>query len=269
MTVQFRRRARAAFALAAAVFSAVIATTVAVPAAATEQPTTRVVGGTPATTDDYPYVMQVSTGVVPRCGGALVAPTKVVTAAHCVSGLSPSQLIVVGGRDERQGTSGTEVQVGDFWIHPDYDGDTNVADVAVITLTEEMPYEPVPFVAPTDTGLYAPGTMTRLLGWGRLGENGPVADQLMTAEVPVVSDADCEAAYEDFTVQYDAATMVCAGLPEGGVDTCQGDSGGPLVIDGVLAGVVSWGEGCARPDAPGVYVRLTTYSADVAAQIAA
>ena len=267
MTVQFRRRARAALALAAAVFSAVIATAVTVPAAATEPPTTRVVGGTPTTTDAYPFVMQVSTGVVPRCGGALVTPTKVVTAAHCLVGLSPGQLVVVGGRDERQGTSGTEREVGDFWIHPAYDSDTNVADVAVITLTEEMPYEPVPFVAPTDTGLYAPGTLTRLLGWGRTAENGPFASQLMTAEVPVVSDADCEAAYEDFVVRYDATSMVCAGLPEGGVDTCQGDSGGPLIIDGVLAGVVSWGEGCARPDAPGVYARLTTYSADISAQL--
>lgn len=62
--------------------------------------------------------------------------------------------------------------------------------------------------------------------------------------------------------------MVCAGYSSGGVDTCQGDSGGPLMIGGVLAGIVSWGYGCADAQYPGIYTRLTTFSNTVAAQIA-
>jgi secreted trypsin-like serine protease len=88
-------------------------------------------------------------------------------------------------------------------------------------------------------------------------EGGDLPDNLQKAQVPVTTDAYCGGAYSDF----DAATMVCAGFPEGGVDTCQGDSGGPMfgrTSTGTLrvVGTTSFGEGCARPGKPGVYGRV-------------
>ena len=70
--------------------------------------------------------------------------------------------------------------------------------------------------------------------------------------MPITTDAYCANAYSNF----DASTMVCAGYPQGGVDTCQGDSGGPLFAGGRVVGATSFGEGCARPDKPGVYARV-------------
>ncbi len=79
-----------------------------------------------------------------------------------------------------------------------------------------------------------------------------------------MSDSSCKSSYgSDFI----ASDMVCAGYTSGGVDTCQGDSGGPLLIGGVLAGITSWGEGCAEAGYPGVYSRLTTFSSLVTAQV--
>ncbi|ARQ67841.1 S1 family peptidase [Streptomyces marincola] len=275
MTFRFRHRVKAGIALAAAAVAALAATAPASAApaptspAASSEPSTRIVGGTPVTTEDYPYVMHVTfTGIVPFCGGTLVAPTKVVTAAHCVNNRAAEDLNAVGGRTERQGDSGVMIGVSDIWMHPEWDSTTKVADIAVLTLSEPMPYEHIPFAGPEDTHLYTPGVMAEVLGWGRTGETGNVPDQLLMAEVPVVSDADCEEAYSSHTTRVDGETMVCAGYPEGGVDACQRDSGGPLVVDGVLIGVVAWGNGCARPGYYGVYTELATYAADVSEQIA-
>ncbi|ARQ71941.1 S1 family peptidase [Streptomyces marincola] len=269
MTARFRRRLKAALALAAATVG-ILASAPAATADPGSDLSTRIVGGTPATTDDHPYVMQITgTGsvYVPFCGGTLVAPTKVVTAAHCVRDRTPAQINVMGGRTERMG-SGTLRAVADIWVHPDDDWTTKVGDIAVLTLAEDMPYATIPFAGPDDAGLYSPGTMAQVFGWGFLSENGRVPSQLMTAEVPVVSDADCEAAYSTYRIQVDGTTMMCAGYPEGGVDACQNDSGGPLVAEGVLIGVVSWGNGCARPGYYGVYSDVLAYTADVAAQLA-
>jgi trypsin len=270
-----RRRVSAPLALAAAGIAAVL-TAIALPAApagaatATAEPQPLVIGGVPTTTDENPFMMQLTTdGTGPYCGGTLVAPTKVVTAAHCVTLWDLNGLVVVGGRTQTDSeTTGTAREAIDVWIHPDYDGDANRNDIAVVTLADEMPYATLPYAGPDDTGLYTPGNTARVMGWGYTRETGGVPDQLMTAEVPVVSDADCEAAYVDYRVPMDPATMVCAGLlAEGGVDTCNRDSGGPLIVNGTLAGVVSWGNGCARPDYPGVYVRLTTFSELVSRQV--
>ena len=86
-------------------------------------------------------------------------------------------------------------------------------------------------------------------GWGHTQEGGPQARNLMEVSVPIVTNEQCEDAYPDRLVD---DTMVCAGLPQGGMDGCQGDSGGPFVVIDQkghvkLAGVVSWGVGCARP----------------------
>ncbi|MEV8593055.1 serine protease [Streptomyces sp. NPDC052012] len=256
-------RARRAAALATATAAAAVTALFTAPAAgAAPQP---IVGGTTTTTSAYPFMMQITDASQNQfCGGTLVSATKVVTAAHCMVGESPSSVRVVGGRTYLDGTNGTVAKVSKIWIHPDYRRVTRGDDVAVLTLSTSMPYTTARYVSSSDTGVYAPGTTARILGWGTTSSGGSSSNQLRTATVPTVSDASCRTSYGSRFVQSD---MVCAGYSAGGVDTCQGDSGGPLLIGGVLAGITSWGDGCAAAGYPGVYTRLTTFSAQVTAQI--
>ncbi|MET9440421.1 serine protease [Streptomyces sp. NPDC006610] len=232
------------------------------PAAAAPQP---IVGGTTTTTTTYPFMMQITDSSQNQfCGGTLVSPTKVVTAAHCMVGETTSSVRVVGGRTYRNGTNGTVARVSRIWIHPNYTDATNGEDVAVLTLSTSMPYTPAKYVSSTETSVYAAGTTARIVGWGTTRSGGSSSNQLRTATVPTVSDTSCRTSYGS---DYVAAEMVCAGYSSGGVDTCQGDSGGPLLIGGVLAGITSWGEGCAAAGYPGVYTRLTTFSSLVTTQV--
>lgn len=230
-----------------------------------EAASTRIVGGTTTTTTAYPFMMQITDASQSQfCGGTLVSATKVVTAAHCMVDETTSSVRVVGGRTYRNGTNGTVSRVSDIWVHPDYTDATNGNDVAVLTLSTSMPYTTASYVDSSDTGVYAAGTTARIVGWGTTSSGGSSSNQLRTATVPTVSDSSCGSSYGSDFVQSD---MVCAGYTSGGVDTCQGDSGGPLLIGGVLAGIVSWGEGCAQAGYPGVYTRLTTFSDEVAEQV--
>ncbi|MFE1311511.1 S1 family peptidase [Streptomyces sp. NPDC058755] len=257
------RRARKTAATLVATAAAAVTSLIASPtASAAPQP---IVGGTTTTTTAYPFMMQITDASGSQfCGGTLVAAKKVVTAAHCMVGESTSGVRVVGGRTYLNGTNGTVSRVSKIWINPDYTDATNGDDVAVLTLSTSMPYTPASYVSSSQTGVYAAGTTARILGWGTTSENGSSSNQLRTATVPTVSDSSCKSSYGSDFVQTD---MVCAGYTSGGVDTCQGDSGGPLLIGGVLAGITSWGEGCAEAGYPGVYTRLTTFSNLVTTQV--
>jgi len=214
-----------------------------------------IVGGTPARISDTPWVVAVTTtdGQL-ICGGALVAPDKVVTAAHCVTlkGVvgknlrAPEQLRVVAGRtDLRLQSEGVEAAVASVWRHPEYREVVQGDDVAVLTLGRALPYRTIPLGEAGDEGV--------VLGYGRTAENAPPAMTLRKVTVPILSDQECEQKEPAFR----PGPMLCAG--RGGRDACTGDSGGPLVVRGRLAGVVSFGRGCARPDEPGVYTRLAHY----------
>ncbi|MEU2435727.1 serine protease [Streptomyces rubradiris] len=254
-----RKTAATLVATAAAAAAALLASPT---ASAAPQP---IVGGTTTTTTAYPFIMQITDASQNQfCGGTLVSPTKVVTAAHCMVGETTSSVRVVGGRTYLNGTNGTVSRVSKIWINPGYTDATNGDDVAVLTLSTSMPYTTAKYVSSAQTGVYAAGTSARILGWGTTSENGSSSNQLRTATVPIVSDTSCRSSYGSDFVQSD---MVCAGYSSGGVDTCQGDSGGPLLIGGVLAGITSWGEGCAEAGYPGVYTRLTTFSDLVTAQV--
>jgi trypsin len=102
----------------------------------------------------------------------------------------------------------------------------------------------------------AAGALSVVSGWGTLSSGGSLPSQLQAVEVFIVSRTECNnayAAYGGITVN-----MICGGVPGGGKDSCQGDSGGPLVVGGQLAGIVSWGVGCALPNYPGVYSNVAT-----------
>jgi trypsin len=224
-----------------------------------------VVGGSDASTADYPYVVALTTSSgFQFCGGSLAAPNKVVTAAHCTKGERPSAIRVVAGRTRLSTGEGTVARVSSIWVHPRYTSATVGYDVSVLTLDRNLTYRTVPLASGSDTGLYRAGIQSTILGWGLTSENGSdTSDVLQKATVPLTSDSDCSNAYSG----YNATAMVCAGYPQGGVDTCQGDSGGPLVAGGKLIGITSWGEGCAEAGYPGVYTRVLSYSNDIAAQL--
>ncbi|RYJ19802.1 putative serine proteinase [Streptomyces sp. L-9-10] len=243
-----------------------------------------IVGGQAVRIADSPWVVALAsrdrfggTRAGQFCGGVVVAPTKVLTAAHCVGrdvlGAAPKDvpdLRVIAGRERLRGPGGREVAVRSVQVDPAYEPRTNLADLAVLTLARALPEEYT--IRPAERGdpASAPGTDAAVYGWGDTSGNADYAQVLRSAPVKVLPDSSCERAYPGGSGdRYEASTMLCAGDPRGGHDACQGDSGGPLVAQGRLIGLVSWGSGCGLADSPGVYTRITMGAQPVADAVGA
>jgi secreted trypsin-like serine protease len=216
----------------------------------------QIVGGDRASIADHSYTVYLTTkDGFQFCGGTLVRDNKVITAAHCTVGKKPADVLVVAGREDKESGAGVTSPVRTVWVHPSFTDVRSGADVSVLTLEQRLPYAMLALPGKDDTDLYAAGQPGLVLGWGRTAADGQPSRYLLKANVPLVADPDCTKAYP----LYKADAMVCAGVPQGGVDTCQGDSGGPLIVAGRLVGITSWGEGCAAPGKPGVYTRVASY----------
>lgn len=261
-----KRRAVRAVVVAAAALAAGLGAVGAAGAESAEGPVQPfIVGGEEANIEDHPFTVRLtSPDGFGFCGGTLAAPDKVVTAAHCVEGAAPEDQKVVSGRTVMSTDEGTVSDVTNVWVHPEYGSDGSNYDVAVLTLAAPVEQAPAELATAADDPEYAPGTEVTTLGWGNTTEGGEQSDHLMKVAVPVTSDEECTTAYG---AEYKAGGMVCAGLADGGKDSCQGDSGGPLVVGNKLVGVVSWGEGCARPGKPGVYSRVGAFATELQEQI--
>jgi trypsin len=229
-------------------------------------PSSAVVGGHAASPGEYPSVAEITFGPF-LCTGTLISSNWVLSAGHCssVTGAAvaspaswPTPLINVriGGVNQNDGEV---VPVKQVIVHPDYlltDG----YDISLLELTQASTMAPTPVAGSSERALWSAGTLETIVGWGTTEEGGDLPDRLQEAEVPITTDSYCDNAYAD-SGGIDEATMVCAGFPQGGVDTCQGDSGGPMfgrTTAGALrvVGATSWGEGCAREGKPGVYARV-------------
>ncbi|MFE2266098.1 serine protease [Streptomyces griseosporeus] len=254
--------------LALAATAAAIPLVSAVPAAADSV----VVGGFPVDVAQSPWTVAVSsrdrfggTRAGQFCGGAVVGPTTVLTAAHCmgeeVLGGPPAKvrdLKVIAERTHLLSGEGREIPVREVRVNPAYDAASNAGDFAVLTLAEALPQQNVIAMAAAGDPAYTPGTSALVYGWGDTSGAGDYTTGLRAARVHVLSDAQCRQAYPGGEEgAYLAESMLCAGETQGGRDACQGDSGGPLVAEGRLIGLVSWGSGCGRPGSPGVYTRVS------------
>ncbi|XP_018784519.1 PREDICTED: trypsin zeta-like [Bactrocera latifrons] len=191
-----------------------------------------------------------------NCGGSIYSTYLVVTAAHCVMGNVASEYQIVAGANEKRSVNGVVVPVKEFIIHEQYNPNIYNNDIALVVLGAPLPINNVTIKAiPLADKPSANGAISVITGWGSLIEGGTSPDLLQEVKVPIVSNEICQQDYLDFVI---SDAMLCAGVRGvGGKDACQGDSGGPLVVDGKLAGVVSWGLGCARANAPGVYANVT------------
>jgi secreted trypsin-like serine protease len=226
-------------------------------------PSSAVVGGNDASPGEYPSVAEITFGPF-LCTGTLVTPEWVLTAGHCSSVTGalvatpaswPTPLINVriGGVTQDDGERRGVSQVV---MHPNYLL-TMGYDISLLKLSQSSSMGPTQVAGAGERSLWSAGALETIVGWGTTSEGGDLPDTVQEARVPITTDQYCAGAYSDF----DPKTMVCAGFPEGGVDTCQGDSGGPMfgkTSAGALrvVGTTSFGEGCARPGKPGVYARV-------------
>ncbi|MFP3987471.1 serine protease [Streptomyces sp. E11-3] len=232
-----------------------------------------IVGGVPVRVAKTPWVVALSsrhrfggTRSGQFCGGVVVGPSTVLTAAHClrreVLGVplkAVRDLRVIVGREDLRARGGREVAVRGVRVSPAYDPRTNAGDVAVLRLAAELPASHVLTMAGRGDTAYEPGTAAAVYGWGDMTGDGDYAHTLRAAQVTVLPDGACEKVYPGSAAgTYLAGSMLCAGEPEGGPDACQGDSGGPLVARDRLIGLVSWGDGCGLPGKPGVYARVSS-----------
>jgi secreted trypsin-like serine protease len=232
----------------------------------------KIVGGDRAKSGAYPWqVTLLVKGIADArqahfCGGTIYNDRWIVTAAHCLDSLDTSQVEVAAGTNMLDSAIKRHTAAR-LVVHANFNPSTLDTDVALIELVQPIVLDQrqtsIPLLsAAEEANVYKAGSQFMVTGWGATKEGGDMVRDLREVKVPFVSTARCR---DPLVYGKDAITdrMICAGRD--GVDSCQGDSGGPLVTavskdKAVLAGIVSWGDGCAKPGKYGVYTRVTAVS---------
>ena len=222
----------------------------------------RIVGGRRALEGEFPYQVGLIAGDrgLVFCGGSILSNHWIVTAAHCITDGSSqhtptSRLRALIGVTNQLNRPAEVLQIDRVIVHENYDSNSNVNDIALLRTRNAITRGraislPVRGSKPS---VQSPAVVT---GWGTTSEGGRRSYDLLAATIPIQDDSQC---YRIYRTRYRVPEMLCAGAMEGGRDTCQGDSGGPMAVSGVLVGITSFGRGCARRNAPGVYTRVSHY----------
>uniref|UniRef100_G3NGG0 trypsin n=1 Tax=Gasterosteus aculeatus aculeatus TaxID=481459 RepID=G3NGG0_GASAC len=205
----------------------------------------RIIGGQECEPHSRPFMASLNYGYH-FCGGVLVNK-------------HPYAMQIMLGEHNVRVFEGTEqlMKTENIIWHPSYDYQTLDFDIMLIKLFH--PVEVTSAVAPIPLPTRCPtgGLPCSVSGWGYTAIDGAAnaPTRLQCLDVPIVDEQDCEDAYPGMI----SRRMVCAGYMDGGRDACNGDSGSPLVCAGEVQGLVSWGQGCAQPNYPGVYVKVCEF----------
>jgi len=223
----------------------------------------RIVGGTPAAVNEFPYQVSIRYNGGHFCGGSIITSTTILTAAHCLTsfaGRATGLTIKAGGLSRTTTESTQQIRsVSKLTSHASYSASTQSNDIAILTLSSPLIFDSsVKAIILAAAGSeQTAGTYDVATGWGTTSEGGTASGSLLKVIVAVVAQTTCAQAYGSVIT----SNVMCAGSD--GKDTCQGDSGGPLAtLDAAtrtLVGVTSFGYGCARTGYPGVYTKVSAY----------
>lgn len=236
----------------------------------------KIVGGQDATIEEFPWQVALTDGTSQFCGGSIIDARWILTAAHCATPTLTH--IRAGVTNKTDSATGQDIPVLRQILHPAYEvKNPSDSDIMLLELASPLNLSgpkakaiPIMTAQAAASGIQNPGVNALISGWGALSSGGTAPDILQKATVPIVANEEAAlnyAANPNYGPGYITAKMIAAGyLGVGNIDACQGDSGGPLVVSDNtsalgyrLAGVTSFGEGCASPDYMGIYTRVSKF----------
>ncbi|XP_037045238.1 trypsin-7-like [Bradysia coprophila] len=226
----------------------------------TKQTDSRIVGGYPIPIERAPWIVQLNYRNNYICAGSIISSTKILSAAHCTT-LHNANLFTVRAGTTLYNEGGQVRSVWKTIEHPEYSRNNVANDISILFL--EAPLQLSSRIAIIDINenpsVLSHGTEVTSSGWGLLCENcSSPSKNLQEVKLPTVDNEQCRQIYKENANIL--PSMFCCGLKSGGKDACKGDSGGPITLGNSLVGIVSFGMGCARPNVPGVYTRVSYFS---------
>lgn len=214
----------------------------------------KVVGGQ-VVTDHYGFMASLQTlNGRHFCGGSLIHPKWILTAGHCIDEGLPERIQIGEKKIAPKNENGHITSALQGILHPSFDHGPFVLENDIALIELEEPCFNCDYLN-FSKGVQSLNTLLTAMGWGAIHEDGPLSSELLSVQVPYVSIDKCMSYYgSNVNQQY----HFCAGYHSGGFDTCSGDSGGPILDqEGLILGVTSWGDGCARGNgAYGVYSKI-------------